>query len=117
MSAKERGGMKLKPMTAISGAAKPAASKQQHAERLPCGPVPEPSIGQSRTTMLSLASQPISTSSSSLPGERLLAQLLDDEDMIADPNLVLDARPQRIFVVEPPAETVVAPLPCRSESA
>jgi hypothetical protein len=60
------------------------------------------------TTMLSRPSQPIITSSSRAAAEGLLAQLLHQEHLVADPHLVLDARAQRIFVVEPPIRTFSA---------
>ena len=43
-----------------------------------------------------------------MSAEGLLAQLLDDEDMLADPHLVLHARAQNVFVVRRPSRQFCA---------
>ena len=66
-----------------------------------------PSRHRSGTTIESAASQPIRTSWSRTARERLVAELLDDEDLLADAHLVLDARAERILVVEAADDVVV----------
>ena len=95
---KLRGGMKLNQMTASSGAAKPTSRKSMTgmADLVPG----ESAMASVRHQDGVGASQPIDHLVVELAGEGLLAELLDHEDAVADAHLILDARAQRIFVVE-----------------